>query len=242
MSKILVTNGDGEALWTELAVTSNLTLSHSENGVNLTIKNNVITAEMISNSELITGPTGHIGDTGPTGNTGPTGHIGDTGPTGNTGPTGPANVAYWGSFWSTVEQLNTSTPVDIRTFTFNSNDPLNNGVTVVDYSKITVANAGVYNIQFSAQLEKTDSGTDTIEIWINKNNEIIPNTNTHVTLVGNTAKQVAAWNFLINLNANDYVELKWYSTDTAIKIHYHDVFTNPSRPTIPSIILTAYKI
>ena len=227
MSKILVTNGDGEALWTELAVTSNLTLSHSENGVNLTIKNNVITAEMISNSELITGPTGHIGDTGPTG---------------NTGPTGPANVAYWGSFWSTVEQLNTSTPVDIRTFTFNSNDPLNNGVTVVDYSKITVANAGVYNIQFSAQLEKTDSGTDTIEIWINKNNEIIPNTNTHVTLVGNTAKQVAAWNFLINLNANDYVELKWYSTDTAIKIHYHDVFTNPSRPTIPSIILTAYKI
>jgi hypothetical protein len=253
MSKILVTNGDGEALWSELAAASNLTLSHSENGVNLTIKNNVITAEMISNSELITGPTGHIGDTGPTGNTGPTGHIGDTGPTGNTGPTGhigdtgptgPSNVAYWGSFWSDQTQTN-PTPAIIRSITLNHSDTDNNGVTIQSNSQITCANAGVYNIQFSAQLEKTDNGVDLVEIWLSKNGTNIADTNTKVTLNGNGAKAVAAWNFLIKLNAGDYIELKWYSADTHAQILAEPAVTSPlnlARPAIPSIILTAYKI
>jgi hypothetical protein len=34
------------------------------------------------------------------------------------------------------------------------------GVTIVDDTKITVSNSAVYNIQFSAQLTKTDAGTD----------------------------------------------------------------------------------
>jgi hypothetical protein len=223
MSKILVTNGDGEALWSELAAASNLTLSHSENGVNLTIKNNVITAEMISNSELITGPTGHIGDTG---------------------PTGPSNVAYWGSFWSDQTQTN-PTPAIIRSITLNHSDTDNNGVTIQSNSQITCANAGVYNIQFSAQLEKTDNGVDLVEIWLSKNGTNIADTNTKVTLNGNGAKAVAAWNFLIKLNAGDYIELKWYSADTHAQILAEPAVTSPlnlARPAIPSIILTAYKI
>jgi hypothetical protein len=36
-----------------------------------------------------TGPSGAVGETGPTGETGPSGPVGETGPTGETGPSGP---------------------------------------------------------------------------------------------------------------------------------------------------------
>ena len=188
------------------------------------------------------GSNGAIGATGVTGSTGATGSIGATGPTGLQGSVGAGGaLGYWGSFWSTVTQYN-SDPVEIKSFTVNNADPNNNGITVVDSSKITFAHAGVYNIQFSAQLAKSDSGDDNIEIWINKNGNPISETNTHVTLTGNSAKQVAAWNFLINLNANDYIELKWYSADTGMYIHAESGSTGPTRPAIPSIILTTQQV
>lgn len=190
-----------------------------------------------------TGLQGPIGNTGVTGSTGPTGSTGSTGPTGAVGPQGAGGaLGYWGSFWSTVSQNNTNPAPSIRSFTFNSSDSNNNGVSVVSDSQITFANAGVYNIQFSAQLAKSDAGEDNIEIWINKNGNIITDTNTHVTLSGNSAKEVAAWNFLIQLNAGDYIELKWYSSDVGMYIHAESEGANPVRPAIPSIILTAQQV
>lgn len=219
---------------------------------NITFSDNTIQSTA---AQGITGPTGHSGTngsqgaagaTGATGSTGATGPTGPTGHIGDTGPTGPSNVAYWGSFWSNQTQTN-PTPAIIRSITLNHSDIDNNGVTIQSNSQITFANAGVYNIQFSAQLEKTDNGVDLVEIWLSKNGTNIADTNTKVTLNGNGAKAVAAWNFLIKLNAGDYIELKWYSADIHVRILAESEVVSPgppnlSRPAIPSIILTAYKI
>ena len=57
------------------------------------------------------------------------------------------------------------------------------------------------------------------------------------------ADLVAAWNFFQNLNANDYVEIMWSSTDTNLLINWTAATTTPVvKPSIPSIILTVQQI
>jgi hypothetical protein len=186
-----------------------------------------------------TGPTGPLGATGPTGPTGPTGY---TGPQGIQGVGGI--VANWGSFWSTVDQTaaNTTTAYAI---TYNNTDPDSTNVSVVSNSRITVVDAGTYNIQFSAQADRVSgSGTDTIDIWFRKNGTDVPESNTVVTVSGGAAaaKTVAAWNYMVELNANDYVELMWRTSDTNLQLIHEPAATSPTRPAIPSVIATVHQL
>jgi hypothetical protein len=148
---------------------------------------------------------------------------------------GPAFGAH-GSFYSTQTQTN---PVasTINKMTFNQTDTTAN-VSIVSNSQIKVDFAGVYNLQFSAQLEKTDSGTDNVDIWIQKGGVNVPYSNTRLQLSGNGAKQVAAWNFMLSLSANEYVELCWSSPDTDVIIHAEVAQVTPTRPGVPSVIAT----
>jgi hypothetical protein len=125
--------------------------------------------------------------------------------------------------------------------TYNVTD-IASGVSIVSNSRITIANAGIYNIQFSAQFDKTDSGDDKVDIWLSKNGSNVSNTNTETTLVGNNGKHVAAWNFVVAASAEDYFELCWYSADSQVFINYVAAASNPTRPAIPSVILTVTQI
>jgi hypothetical protein len=191
----------------------------------------------------VPGPAGPQGVPGPAG---PQGLAGTAGSSGGSGPAGPQGIqgipgtmsAYYGNFYSTAIQTNL---VSANSFTFNS--PADGvGVTIVDNSKITVANAGTYNLQFSAQIEKSDSGDDEIEIWLSKQGSDISWSNTRILMSGNKAKYVAAWNFVITMAANEYLELKWYSADSAVRIYAEVAPTSPSRPAIPSIIATLTQV
>ena len=148
--------------------------------------------------------------------------------------------SYYLSAYSTQDQTNGGATVANK-MTYNTTD-LSNGVSIVSNSRITMANAGVYNIQFSAQLDKTDSGDDTVQIWICKNGNMVANSNTETTLVGNAGKHVAAWNWFVNAAAGDYFEICWHSIDTSVFINYIAAASSPSRPAIPSIIVTVNKI
>lgn len=62
-------------------------------------------------------------------------------------------------------------------------------------------------------------------------------------MVGNGARQVAAWNFFVNLAANDYLQLLISpGTSTGSEILAAAAGTNPTRPEIPSVILTVNQI
>lgn len=147
---------------------------------------------------------------------------------------------YYGSFYSTQDQ-NNSGATSVNKMTYNVTD-INNGVSIVSNSRITIANAGIYNIQFSAQFDKTDSGDDKVDIWLCNNGSNVANTNTEFTLVGNSGKHVAAWNFFVNAAAGDYFELCWHSADVNVFINYVAAQTTPTRPAIPSVILTVNKV
>ena len=139
------------------------------------------------------------------------------------------------SYFDTTTQTN---PVanTVNLFTFNS--------VVSDYevtrgtptSKIYVANTGVYNFQFSAQLDKSGGSASAVYIWPRINGVNVPDSNTKIVIDGPNNEIVAAWNFVLVMEANDYFELAWESADTDVIIPY--VAATNNRPAIPSIILS----
>ena len=147
---------------------------------------------------------------------------------------------YYGSFYDTTNLLLTSASTAYAL-------PLNTtaeavGVSIVSGSRITVANAGVYNIQFSAQLDKTDSSDDLVNIWFAKNGTNIPYSNTQVTVQGNAGKHLASWNFVLTLAANDYVQIMLQSPDTNMRVIASGTQSNPARPAVPSSIVTVTQV
>ena len=148
----------------------------------------------------------------------------------------------YGSFYSTQTQTNVAGTA--RSMSLNTTD-ITNGVSISGSTNpfntyIKTQNAGIYNIQFSAQVDKTDSGTDEIWIWIRKNGTNLTDTATSVQLEGNGAHYVAAWNFFVNAAADDYFQLMWYSPDANVRLHAEPAFGVV--PGIPSLIVTANRI
>jgi hypothetical protein len=150
------------------------------------------------------------------------------------------STGYCGSFYDTTIQTNPQAN-SILAATFNST-VISDGVQIVDQSKIKVLHDGNWNIQFSAQVDKTDSGTDIIDIWLRKNGSDLDHTNTRLEIVGNRAKDVAAWNWLVTGLADDYFEIMWMSPDTDMRLYAEGPQINPIRPGIPSIILSVAQV
>ena len=148
----------------------------------------------------------------------------------------------YGSFYSTVTQTNVASTA--RSMSLNVTD-ISNGVSIsgsIDpfNTYIKTENAGIYNIQFSAQVDKTDSGTDEIWVWLRKNGSNIADSATSIQLVGNGSHYVAAWNFFVNSSANDYYQLMWYSPDANVRLHAEAGFGVV--PGIPSLIVTVNRV
>ncbi|NDF23289.1 MAG: hypothetical protein EB148_02295 [Actinobacteria bacterium] len=148
-------------------------------------------------------------------------------------------ILHFGSFSDTTLQ----TAASINTaygMTFNTTDS-SNGVSIGSpTSRLVVANQGVYNVQFSAQLDKTSGGAGNIYIWLRKNGTNVANTATTIAIQGTAARTVAAWNFLIQLEPTNYVELMWATDDTSVRILAASATS--VWPAIPSVICTLTQV
>ena len=141
----------------------------------------------------------------------------------------------YGSFYDTTDQvaalINTA-----YAFTYNTTD-LSQGVYIGSpTSRVYVDRPNVYNIQFSAEFINTSGGTANAWIWLRKNGTDVANSASTVRVQGNNTELVAAWNFLLQMNAGDYFELMWEVNDTALSLHADPA--TAIHPAIPSIILT----
>jgi len=150
-------------------------------------------------------------------------------------PITPPKRSRFGSFYDTTNQtaaaINTAYAV-----TFNTTD-LSEGVyRGSPTSRIYVDEPGVYNFQFSAQLDKTSGGVGIFDFWIRVNGVDIANSAGRVRLQGNNAELVTAWNFLTRMKAGDYFELMWSVDDTSCQITAFPAAA--PHPGIPSVILT----
>lgn len=140
-----------------------------------------------------------------------------------------------GAFYDTTTQsaavINTAYPITLNSIT------LSDGVYIgTPTSRVYVDRIGTYNFQFSLQLNKTTATAKNVFIWYRVNGANVANSASGVTLPGSSSTVVAAWNFVVELNAGDYFELVWSTDDTGCQI-YAAAASAPV-PAIPSVILT----
>lgn len=112
-------------------------------------------------------------------------------------------------------------------------------------TRITVDNTGVYNLQFSAQLANTANTNIAFDIWFAYTGSNMANTNTQIDVnksAGQLGRAVAAWNLLIPIQANDYVEILWSCNAGTGQIAYNAPQSTPTRPAVPSVIATITQI
>lgn len=150
---------------------------------------------------------------------------------------------YYGSFFDTTAQpigaINTAQAMRLNT------TDLSSGVTVVTdgtyLTRITAANTGIYNVQFSAQIQKTSGGgEEEVTIWLAKNGTAIPDSSTSITLANNGHLNVAAWNWFVSLTAGQYVQIMWAST--TLNMELARITSSPPGPDIPSVIATMNRV
>jgi hypothetical protein len=202
-------------------------------------------------SQGVAGPQGPIGPAGPQGELGPQGATGAQGPTGATGPQGPQGIpggfGAYGSFYDSADHqltADTATPIPLNATAFAS------GVSIVDGYKVKFSSAGKYNIAFSSQVSNRSNATRTVTIWLSKGGTASGNwlaeTSTDLVLGKDTANErsVAAWNFFVDAQADDFFVVMIVADDTNVWLD-GGTPTNgvpAGIPQIPSTILTVNQV
>ena len=172
---------------------------------------------------------------------------GSTVPTWATVATGIGTTGYWGSFWDTTNQTATSTTI-AYTINIGTSDPNNNGVSIVSSNQITVAYAGVYNIQYSIQFQNIGSGNKNynVDVWFRLNGVDIPDSNSTYWIPSKNStvngELIAAVNYVLSLAAGDYIQLMWAVSDVDISIATLPAASSPTVPRTPGVIVTVTPI
>lgn len=171
---------------------------------------------------------------------------GETGATGATGPAGPTGtggaLGYYGAFSDYTDQ--TIAENTAQAMTFNTTDE-SNGVSIVSGSRITFANAGTYNVQWSGQFENTANVDADVSVWLRKNGVDVVGSTGFVSLPknpGSAAHVLPSWNFVFTVAANDYYQFYWSTTNSNVSIQTYPVGTGPTRPSTASLVLTVTQV
>jgi hypothetical protein len=104
-------------------------------------------------------------------------------------------------------------------------------------TRIYVSETAIYNVQFSAQCNLSTGGAASAAyFWLRKNGANVADTAGKVVITGPNAETMAAWNYLLTLRENDYIELAWSSSETHMYLEYQAA--NSIKPAVPAVILT----
>jgi hypothetical protein len=147
-----------------------------------------------------------------------------------------------GAFSSDQDQSTTANTATLMTL--NTTDFSNGGVTISS-SKITVTTPGVYNLQFSTQFQNTDNAQHDISIWLRENGVDIPGSTGFISIparksagAGNEGHGIYGWNYYVQMQVNDYIELWWSTNNAAVTIDAYPASTGPVRPSTQSVVAT----
>lgn len=148
-------------------------------------------------------------------------------------------MKYYGIFDKTSDQ----SPAVINTayaVTFDSTR-LSNGVTIgTPASRIVVPVSGLYQFQASVQLTSSSSSSKDIWVWFRKNGTDLANSARIVTSDINNGYISLVVNEPISLNANDYVEVVFAASNTAVSID--NVSSTAFAPAAPAVVLEVTQV
>lgn len=130
----------------------------------------------------------------------------------------------------------------VTQITFDQNDYVN-ACTNDGTDGIHVEVSGIYNYQFSVQLKNTDSQIHSAWIWLAVNGTDVTGTGSKFDVIsshgGTPGYVIAACNFYVSMQANDYVEMFAAVSNTSVTFEAAAASTSPFvMPAIPSIVAT----
>lgn len=161
------------------------------------------------------------------------------------GPRGGKYInAPYGAFQDTTNQtvsaINTATALKFNTTDFS------NGVVVDSTTKLRVSQSGIYNLQFSVQIQNTDTQLHDVYIWLRQDASgagtdipgstgLISVPSSHGGVNGHT---IIGWNYFVTLNASDFVEIWWSTDSTTVSIEAYAASSSPTKPATASAVAT----
>jgi len=153
-----------------------------------------------------------------------------------------ASDKAYGSFYDTTTQSGVA--LTATAITFNSTSLSYNVAIGSPTSRIVVTRAGIYNVQFSAQISNPSAAIDDVTIWIRQNGVniadsagIVGTPEKHGGIDGHT---VIGWNYILQAAANDYFELYWITDSGTTQLLTYPA--SASHPRAPSMILTVQQV
>ena len=159
--------------------------------------------------------------------------------TGNPAIDGSGVRFPYGAFSSSATQTTTANTAAL--LTLNTTD-FSNGVSIAS-SKITVAKAGIYNLQFSVQVQNLDNAPQDLFIWLKQNGTDITGSTGKVGMparksAGVPSHDIKGWNYFLSMAANDYVEIYWSPTIATVTIEFYAASGTPTKPSTQSVVAT----
>lgn len=126
------------------------------------------------------------------------------------------------------------------------------GITLSNSSRLNVTHEGIYLFTYSIQLKNTTNDVQDVDLWFRKGGSNIAASNSRFSLPARKASTdpshlIAVTPFMIDLAANDYIELVWKTTDVGVSVEYFAAVAanpgvTPAIPATPSVIMTAQFI
>jgi len=151
----------------------------------------------------------------------------------------------YGGFEDTTTQVGSTT---VGTpFTFDTGDFIANGVTLALNSRLTVAVGGVYNLQWSAQFQNTDTAPQDVWVWLRVNGVDLTGS---AGVIGLPARKTPAepyhslvgWNFFVTLTAGQYVEVVWLKGASTVTVPAYPATVSPAIPSTASVVITMNQV
>jgi hypothetical protein len=150
----------------------------------------------------------------------------------------------YGAFSSYASQTTTANTATLMTL---DTTDFSNGVSISS-SKITVVNPGIYNLQFSAQVQNLNNAPQDIFIWLRQGND----GGSSADITGSTGKvglparknpgdpfhDIKGWNYFLSMNADDYVQIYWSTTSADVSIQTYAASGSPTKPSTASVVAT----
>lgn len=152
----------------------------------------------------------------------------------------------------TSDQDQTAPNVAVANALTLNTDDFPNGISISNSSRINVSDEGIYLITFSIQLQNTTNDVQDVNIWFRKNNNDIAASNSNFGLpprksTGSPSSLIAVTPFMVDLAANDYIEIMWRPSDVGVTIEHLPAVAasagvTPAIPATPSAIVTVQFI
>jgi hypothetical protein len=159
------------------------------------------------------------------------------------GVLGTTNVAHTAGV-AVAEAQGTGSPTTIAVMQLNSTDYSNTiSISSTDATKIVFTDSGLYNLQFSVQLLNFTTTDDNVTLWLRKNGTDVSASAGIEQVNGKHGSapgaRIAAWNYVIDITANDYIQMAWTSDSGNTVVATYPAGTSPVHPVSPALILTA---